>query len=302
MTSLAPQWPYKSWFHIRHPPTKMLSSLCQNNLSTQSKHSSLTENLEWQIARLRCLITQLTWIIPSVITKTGHCSLPISALQTRSAFNCICPGKILFPYTSTLAESLSSSLCYFPSWSCWHPLVVEISIIAGIGEDLEHEVAVCENITLRSFYPLSETQFAEGRQIKASYICAVWRGFTLGLVEYAIIRACLDVRLAVLLAGKELYPNLSLSLKFIPVSKSRSQCHHHKKRRIPILNLTNDVAKRLFLTKLSAITCRDNMVNRANQDWLADKELRYWLMLLFLFLSMGIRYVWRLVLYLKDDK
>lgn len=57
------------------------------------------------------------------------------------------------------------------------------------------------------------------------------------------------------------------------------------------------------------------MVNRANQDWLAGKELRYHLMVLLLFLRMKIRCVLRLlyqvflslciqyvILYLTDDK
>lgn len=63
---LMPQWAYKTWLLVCHSPTKILSSLCQNNLSTQSKHSSLIKNLEWQIARLHCLVIQLTRIIPSV--------------------------------------------------------------------------------------------------------------------------------------------------------------------------------------------------------------------------------------------
>lgn len=56
----------------------------------------------------------------------------------------------------------------------------------------------------------------EEGQIRTSYICAVWRASTLGLVEYAIINVGLRVRPVVLLAGKELYPNLSLSLRFLP--------------------------------------------------------------------------------------
>lgn len=159
---LVPQWAYKIWLVVCHSPTKILSSLCQNNLSTQSKHSSLIKNLEWQIARLHCLVIQLTRIY-LLSTKTGHCSLPVSALQTRSALSCICSGKILFPYIPMLAESLSCSLYYFPSWSCWHLLVVEISIITDIGEDLEDEVAISGNITLCLVYPLSETSVCGGR-------------------------------------------------------------------------------------------------------------------------------------------
>lgn len=141
------------------------------------------------------------------------------------------------------------------------------------------------------FLPFQEQQFTEGGQTRASYTCVIWSGFILGLVECAIVKAGLDMRPVVLPADMELCPVLSLTLEFLPLSKSYLCCHCRERLKLSILNLTDDSAKRFFLIKLYTVICRDKRVNRANQEWLADKEPRYCLMLL-LFVRIRIRYVW----------
>lgn len=137
------------------------------------------------------------------------------------------------------------------------------------------------------FLPFQEQQFTEGGQTRASYTCVIWSGFILGLVECATVKAGLGMRPVVLPADMELCPVLSLTLEFLPLSKSYLCCHCPERLKLSILNLIDDSAKRFFLIKLYTVICRDKRVNRANQEWLADKEPRYCLKL-FLFVRISM--------------
>lgn len=253
----------------------------------------------------KTLLPQLTERKLSVTTKTCHCSVPISALLPSSAFNCMSLQKVPLPCLYSLAESLS--LHCFPSWCCWHLLRASPShrLTEFWGRMLNVRVSYCVQ-----FLPFRNSLQRE-KQIRDSYICAMQSSSPLGLLECAIIEAGLDGTPAAFPTGMELYLKLGLSLQFLPLSKLHSVCHHHEGLKLYILGLTDVSTKSLILIKLCTVTCRDKRVNRAGQDWLEGKELRYCPMVLLLLLRMRIRYVWGLLhnfIYhcvshgLRDDK
>lgn len=119
--------------------------------------------------------------------------------------------------------------------------------------------------------------------------------FPLGVLECAVRNAGLDGTPAAFPTNVELYLKLGLSLQFLPLSKLHSLRHHHERLKLYILDLIDVSAKRLILIKLCTVTCRDRRVNRAGQDWLEGKELRYCPVVLLLLLRMRIRCVWGLL-------
>lgn len=128
MTSLGSQWPYKyllkilivrishfTYILLKHGLHRAKTTFADSLNTFQSdKERGMTDH--------KVLVPQLTERKLSVMAKTCHCSVPISPLLTSSTFNCISPWEVPFPCLYTLAESLSSSLHYFLSWSCWHLL------------------------------------------------------------------------------------------------------------------------------------------------------------------------------------
>lgn len=97
----------------------------------------------------KALLLQLTERRLCVMTKTCCCSGPISTLLTSSAFRCISLREVPFPCMCAFAESLSSSLHYFPSWSC-------LQFLRSAPSCRLTKFWECESLALCSVSPLSE--------------------------------------------------------------------------------------------------------------------------------------------------